>query len=165
MFLSWTWCAAAAVERGTLPRRRIGASATRQDWHKLGWTGYTFDPNLFPDPKRALGSLRSRGLRIGANLHDADGVAASEAQYEPMARANGIDPASRRTVPFRVDNMTYAYSLEDIVLKPLEGIGMDFWWIDWQQVRGRHCPAPRAARPTRTADPRASRTARVAARA
>ena len=30
-------------------------------------------------------------------------------------------------------NESHAYGLEDIVLKAVEDMGMDFWWIDWQQ--------------------------------
>ena len=44
-----------------------------------------------------------------------------------------MDPAKGHTVPFILVNSTWAYALEDIVLKAVEDQGMDFWWIDWQQ--------------------------------
>ena len=44
------------------------------DWHmKNGWTGWTFDKQLFPYPEDTLGYLKSRGLLTAANLHDALG--------------------------------------------------------------------------------------------
>ena len=53
--------------------------------------------------------------------------------YTAMAAAVGIDPATNATVPFNLINATWAYALDDIVLKAVEDMGMDFWWIDWQQ--------------------------------
>ena len=40
---------------------------------KNGWTGWTFDKQLFPYPEDTLGYLKSRGLLTAANLHDALG--------------------------------------------------------------------------------------------
>jgi hypothetical protein len=77
--------------------------------------------------------LQNYGLHIAANLHDADGVGSYEAMYTQMAQAVGINPATNETVPFNLVNESWAYSLEDIVLKAVEDQGMDFWWIDWQQ--------------------------------
>ena len=45
------------------------------DWHmKNGWTGWTFDSNIFPYPSDTLGMLKHKGLLLAANLHDALGV-------------------------------------------------------------------------------------------
>ncbi len=77
--------------------------------------------------------MQNAGLHVAANLHDADGVASWEAEYEAFALHVGIDPSTGRKVPFNLINATHAYGLEDIVLKAVEDMGMDFWWIDWQQ--------------------------------
>ena len=53
--------------------------------------------------------------------------------YSNMALAVGMNPASGDAVPFNLTNATWAYALEDIVLKYVEEQGMDFWWVDWQQ--------------------------------
>jgi alpha-glucosidase (family GH31 glycosyl hydrolase) len=39
-----------------------------------GWTGYTWDSNLFPDSQSYLNHLKSLGLRATLNLHPASGV-------------------------------------------------------------------------------------------
>ena len=70
---------------------------------------------------------------MAANLHDADGVGSWETAYAAMCAAVGFDPARNHTVPFDLLNATWAYALEDLVLKPVLDQGMDFWWIDWQQ--------------------------------
>lgn len=114
------------------------------DWHwvdikkqfgkKLsGWTGYSWDTNLFPDYKEFLKQLKEKNLHITLNLHPADGVRSFEDMYEDMARANGIDPSTEKPVKFRCGSDTFWNSYFDILHKPYEKDGVDFWWIDWQQ--------------------------------
>ena len=67
------------------------------DWHLTdvpsecgsGWTGYTWDTDLFPNPNAFLSWLKERGLRTTLNLHPANGVQPYEEMYEPMAEAYG----------------------------------------------------------------------------
>ena len=111
-----------------------------EEAHKLphcfqgpGWTGYTFNKKLFPDYKGFFKSLKARGLAITMNLHPKDGVRFFEEQYPDMARANGIDPATKKTVEFDFTDMNFIRSYFDILHHPYEEDGVDFWWIDWQQ--------------------------------
>ena len=99
----------------------------------VGWTGYTFDKNLFPDYKQFFKDLKSKGLAITMNLHPRDGVRYFEDQYEDMARANGIDPSTKKTVPFDCTDLNFMNSYFDYLHHPYEEDGVDFWWIDWQQ--------------------------------
>ena len=103
-------------------------------WGK-GWTGYTFDTGLFPDYKQFFRDLKERGLAITMNLHPHDGIRYFEKQYPAMAKANGIDPASKEPVEFDFTDRTFVDSYFDLVLHPYEEEGVDFWWIDWQQGR------------------------------
>ena len=50
-----------------------------------------------------------------------------------MAKANGIDPATEKPVKFRCGSDKFWNSYFDILHKPYEKDGVDFWWIDWQQ--------------------------------
>jgi alpha-glucosidase (family GH31 glycosyl hydrolase) len=102
------------------------------NWHtKQSWTGYSFDRHLFPYPEDTLGWLHHKGLHTSANLHDAAGVNTWEEQHPAMAKTLGLDPT--KNIPLSFVNRSYAYALEDVVLGALEDMGMDFWWIDWQQ--------------------------------
>jgi hypothetical protein len=120
------------------------------DWHKtfelrwkdqprdqagqpLGWTGFSWDPNYFPDPAGFLAWCDSRGLKTPLNLHPASGVQPHEDAYPAMARAMGIDPATKKYVPFDIVDKKFTTNFFDIVLAPLERQGVDFWWLDWQQ--------------------------------
>ena len=110
-------------------------ATTHSKFWGRGWTGYTFDTDLFPDYKQFFRDLKERGLAITMNLHPHDGIRYFEKQYSAMAKANGIDPASKEPVEFDFTDRTFVDSYFDLVLHPYEGDGVDFWWIDWQQGR------------------------------
>ncbi len=101
------------------------------DYH--GWTGYSWDTNLFPDYRAFLKELKKENLHITLNLHPADGVHSYENMYKEMAKAVGIDPKTKQTVEFRCGSDEFWNAYFDILHKPYEREGVDFWWIDWQQ--------------------------------
>lgn len=98
-----------------------------------GWTGYTFNKDLFPDHRKFLAELKKRGLAVTFNLHPRDGVRYFEEQYGDMAKACGIDPATKQTVEFDLTDPQFLLAYFDILHHPYEDEGIDFWWIDWQQ--------------------------------
>jgi len=104
------------------------------DWHTPnGWTGYTWNRDLFPAPPAFLKWLHSKGLRVTLNLHPADGVQPHETIYPEFAKALGIDPESKQPVPFRIANKDYVKHYFEMLHHPMEDDGVDFWWMDWQQ--------------------------------
>lgn len=104
-----------------------------QAGQRLGWSGYTWDRNLFPDPEGFLQWCHRRGLKTTLNLHPASGVQPHEERYPEMARAMGIDPATQKYVPFDIVDKKFAENYLRILHHPLEAQGVDFWWLDWQQ--------------------------------
>jgi len=112
---------------------RWETSPKDQSGHTLGWTGYTWDKTLFPDPPRFLSWVHAHGLKTTLNLHPASGVQPHEEQYEAMARAMGVDPASKKYIPFNITDKKFAENYFNILHHPLEKQGVDFWWLDWQQ--------------------------------
>lgn len=110
------------------------------DWHitrtgnaSSGWTGYTWNRELFPDPEAFLGWLHARGLRTAFNLHPADGIFPHEEGYAAMAEAVGIDPATQEPVPFDIADRAFTEAYFKVLHHPMEAMGVDFWWMDWQQ--------------------------------
>lgn len=115
------------------------------DWHWVkdidkkfgvkyrGWTGYSWNTELFPNYKEFLNKLKEDNLHITLNLHPADGVYCYEDMYEDMAKAVGIDPKSKQRVDFKCGSDDFWNAYFDILHKPYEKDGVDFWWIDWQQ--------------------------------
>jgi hypothetical protein len=103
------------------------------DWHKDGWTGWSWNTKLLPDPAGLLSWMHSQGLHDTLNLHPADGVAPYEDQYAPFMKALNLDPSTNATVPFDAGSKPYMTALFSTVLDPLKKNGVDFWWLDWQQ--------------------------------
>ncbi len=106
------------------------------DWHLPdGWTGYTWNRDLFPDPSAFLAWLHERGLRTTLNLHPAQGVQAFEAAYPEFAERMDINPDSGDPVPFDITDRAFVENYFELLHHPLEDEGVDFWWMDWQQGR------------------------------
>ena len=110
------------------------------DWHLVdidpalgaGWTGYTWNPELFPDPAGFLRQLHERGLRVTLNVHPADGVRRHEAAYDAMARELGLDPEAGLAIAFDLTSRDFVDAYFRHLHHPHEEIGVDFWWLDWQ---------------------------------
>lgn len=99
----------------------------------VGWTGYTWNKHLFPDYKQFLKDLKERNLHTTLNLHPAAGVRYFEVQYKDVAKAVGIDPATKETVKFDITSAKFLNAYFKYLHRPYEKDGVDFWWIDWQQ--------------------------------
>lgn len=118
------------------------------DWHLVdidpalgsGWTGYTWDTELFPDPAGFLRQLHDRGLRVSLNVHPADGVRSHEEAYPAMAEDLGLDPDSGREIAFDITSRAFVDAYFRHLHHPHEEIGVDFWWLDWQS--GSHSRIP-----------------------
>ncbi len=126
----------------------LSVSVIDMDWHITntpdpvrygsGWTGYTWNKELFPDPERFLQELHNRGLKATLNLHPRDGLRAFEDAYPALCARLGKDPTKGKQIEFDVSNREFMDAYFDTVLDPMEDSGVDFWWIDWQQSGGSH---------------------------
>ncbi len=110
------------------------------DWHltetentSTGWTGYTWNRELFSNPEGFIGELHQLGLKTALNLHPAEGIHPHEAQYLEFAEFLGLDPENNDPVPFDIADPRFAEGYFNILHHPYEEQGIDFWWIDWQQ--------------------------------
>jgi len=127
----------------------FSVSVVDMDWHLVkipkeyhdendpladkGWTGYTWNKELFPDYKEFLKYLREHNLKTALNLHPHAGVRRFEEMYEEMAVACGVDPTSGKRIPFDILSPKFMENYFDILHHPYEKDGVDFWWMDWQQ--------------------------------
>ncbi len=111
------------------------------DWHYVkidkkygrGWTGYTWNKELFPDPEGLLKWLHEKKLKIALNLHPADGIKGHEECYERVADFMGVNKSIEEPVPFDIADPKFVAAYFDLVHHPHEQKGIDFWWLDWQQ--------------------------------
>jgi alpha-glucosidase (family GH31 glycosyl hydrolase) len=102
------------------------------DWHRDGWTGWSWNRKLIPDPSKLISDLHAEGLQVTLNLHPADGVGPQEDGYASFMKALG-QPADGKTLPFDTGSPQYMKALSTEILEPLHKDGVDFWWLDWQQ--------------------------------
>ncbi|MFD1177965.1 TIM-barrel domain-containing protein [Paenibacillus puldeungensis] len=125
-------------EREEIP---FSVAVLDMDWHLVdvdpkygsGWTGYTWNRELFPDPPEFLQWLHEKGLRVTLNVHPADGVRAFEEPYLAIAAEMGLDPEKGDPVEFDLTDPGFLRAYFKCLHHPLEEAGVDFWWIDWQQ--------------------------------
>lgn len=115
------------------------------DWHLVdidpkygsGWTGYTWNKELFPNPKRFLDKLHAYGMKTTLNVHPAEGVQAHEEMYKQIAEYMGVDYENEAPVMCDPANPKFIEAYFKYLHHPREEEGVDFWWVDWQQ--GSHC--------------------------
>ena len=98
-----------------------------------GWTGYSWNTELFPDHIGFLDELHRKGLKVNLNVHPAQGVRFFEDCYPDFAEFMEVDKAEKEAVKFDFTDKKYIYGHFKFINEPLENEGVDFWWIDWQQ--------------------------------
>ena len=101
--------------------------------HNPGWTGYSWNRELFPDHRELLSWLHEKNMKVTLNVHPAQGVRFFEDCYENACRALDLDPAERKPIPFDLTDERFRRVYFEQGHRPLEKEGVDFWWIDWQQ--------------------------------
>lgn len=99
---------------------------------RIGWTGYSWQKELFPSPENFLKEMERQEVRVALNLHPASGIRTVEDIYPAFAQAYQWDSIGK-SIPFRIDEIKWADTYFDTVLRPMERMGVDFWWLDWQQ--------------------------------
>ena len=102
-------------------------------WMTGGWTGYTWNEELFPDYKGLLKNLQELNIVTSLNLHPAHGIRKHEKVFPEMAKAMGKDPENTLIIPFDILDKKFMENYFDIVHHPYEKDGINFWWIDYQQ--------------------------------
>jgi hypothetical protein len=101
----------------------------------LGWSGYTWEKGYFPNPGAFLKWTEEMNIQTCLNLHPAGGIQTHETHYAAFAKATGNDPEKKETIKFNMEDKKWADAYFDIMLRPLEKLGVDFWWLDWQQYQ------------------------------
>ena len=108
-----------------------------------GWTGYSWNKELFPNPSKLIKEFNDDHVYVGLNDHPHDGIRNHETTYKDFMNSLG-KTINDHTPLFDAGDPTYMTSFFKYALEPHENIGVDFWWLDWQQnylypyVRGIH---------------------------
>ena len=118
----------------------------------LGWTGYTWNKRLIPDPDGLLKYMKENNVEVVLNDHPADGVRSNESCYDAFmkelndsryvddvdevpGRKAAVDGSDQRIVNYRFNagSKKYMKAFFDVPHNMIEDQGIAFWWVDWQQ--------------------------------
>lgn len=132
-------------ERKQIP---FSVSVIDMDWHLVdidpkygsGWTGYTWNKELFPDPAEFMEWLHSHNLKVTLNVHPAEGVRPHEEAYKEMAQELQKDWEHEEFIPFDITDEKFLRAYFKYLHHPNEEDGVDFWWVDWQQGSASKIP-------------------------
>lgn len=120
----------------------------------LGWTGYTWNRTVIPDPKALLDELKERKIKAVLNDHPADGLRDHDDGYDDFIaeldkkgykeevpdipekisdrEKNNID-RNVKNFRFNAGSPVYMDAFFNYALSRIEDYGVEFWWLDWQQ--------------------------------
>ena len=130
---------------------------------RIGWTGYTWKKELFPNPANLMEAIHRRNIKTSLNLHFQNGIQPFEEPYDRfvedyLSRTDDYDGPKgyiytedpyifkgnkesfavvgrKAPVPFRICQMEWADAYFNSIIRPFDNLGIDFWWLDWQQWR------------------------------
>ncbi len=104
------------------------------DWHLDGWTGWTWNKDLIPDPVGLIKYMHNHNLKVSLNLHPADGIGSHEDHFGEMCQDLGMDASATKSIPWTLEDSSFYKSFFKRIMRERERQGVDFWWIDWQQT-------------------------------
>ena len=105
-----------------------------------GWTGWSWNTNLIPEPEKLLKEIHDRNFKIALNLHPADGVNSHESPtyYKAMSGELGGKYDTGGNIAWSLDYPDFTRSFFKNIIRDHESEGVDFWWLDWQQHLTSH---------------------------
>lgn len=105
------------------------------DWHLHGWEGYDWNLDLFPDPDGFLDWVADQGCRVTLNNHPGR-LPPQDSRYgEAWKIVHPGTPVAEEDPPplqFNLADSEHARAFFDVLHRPLQDQGIDFWWIDGQ---------------------------------
>ena len=105
-----------------------------------GWTGYSWNTELFPDHKELLNWLHAQNFHVTLNVHPSQGIRFFEDCYADFCAAMGMDPTGKKPIPFDITDEKFVANYFNVIHRPMEAEGVDFWWLDWQQGKKTGIP-------------------------
>lgn len=120
----------------------------------LGWTGYTWNKRLIPEPEKLINTLSERGISVVLNDHPCDGVRDADSCFPLFAEklsAAGYKEAvpdtpnrisekekanpEKKEINFRFNagDPDYMEAFFEATNSEMEHKNIAFRWLDWQQ--------------------------------
>ncbi len=115
------------------------------DWHRKdgkigtghaftrGWTGYSWNHDLIPDPAALLKEFKDQNIYVTINDHPHDGIRPHEDMYDAFIKDLGVDTTKTGVPFFDAGDRDYMEAFFKHAHGESEKMGVAFWWQDWQQ--------------------------------
>lgn len=110
-----------------------------KDWHVVNKhtkgdaeTGFTFNKELIKDPKALMHELHRKGIRIGLEINPKDGIYPGEEVYPLISQFFGLTEPT--IVKFDPLNPKFLDAYLNIIIRPLEETGIDFFWNNYDNT-------------------------------
>ncbi len=124
-------------ERHDLP---LDVMVLDMEWHQRGWHGWDWSPTHFDNPDGFLAFMRSKNLHATLNVHP-QVVPVEDSRFERFVKEAGITVIDEDCQPkepgqaavfgnFDASIPSHARAFLEVLHKPVEDQGIDFWWID-----------------------------------
>ncbi len=92
-------------------------------------SGYTFNNNLFPEPKENIEEIHNYGVKLGLHLDPEEGIRKSEPAYNKLISSFDVKPG--RAIPFNIMSKKFITGFISEIINPLMDLDVDFFWIDY----------------------------------
>ena len=99
-------------------------------------SGFSFDPNLFKNPKATIDLLHQMNIRVGLKINPKDGIFPYEKNFE-IAK-NYISLNKKGYIDFNPMDARFMDLYFKIFIHPLENMGIDFFWNDYDVLSNRY---------------------------
>ena len=96
-------------------------------------TGFTFNKDLIKDPKVLMGELHRKGIRIGLEINPKDGIYPQEERYSMISQFFALNEPT--IVKFDPLNPKFLDAYLNILIRPLEETGIDFFWNNYDDIK------------------------------
>lgn len=107
-------------------------------WHQknlqnveLYKSGYTFNKELFPNPKEFIDYMHERNVRLGIQIDPTEGVYNHEPTYEVFAKE--LNGRVSGNIPFNAFDKMFMINYFEQLINPLTKLDIDFFWIDYKK--------------------------------
>lgn len=98
-----------------------------------GWTGYSWNRELIPDPAGLIAEFKKDNISVVLNEHPHDGIRDHEDMYPEFMKEMGVEPKEGRNIVFDAGNKKYMDAFMKHAHQESDNMGVAFWWLDWQQ--------------------------------
>ncbi len=110
-----------------------------KDWHIRNGsnqqnliTGFTFNSALFPNPEDMIIKLHEKNIHVGLHINPKQGLFPHEQFYQQACQYLGI--TDNKIIMFDPLNPRFLDVYMKLFLHPLEALGVDFFWNDYDQT-------------------------------